>query len=221
MLVGIAAGMGLTAAVKRRAEFIFLFAWLFVMLLPAVFGWQGMSHALRAIGAIPPVFLLTAVGADWVQQRLELRPRMLIAFFVLVGATCFYEYYRYFNIWAKSADMLKMSKSYLTDIAEFLNTQPATTPRFVIVNDYGEFDPIDPGQPEHKTYTPAQTVIFLTRESPHPRVLQVGEALTQTFPSGSLIVPLLEDPRLFPALRSAGIQLTEERHDGFVAARVK
>jgi hypothetical protein len=205
---------------KRRAAHAFLLLWLVLMLLPAVIGWEGM-HAIRTIGAIPAVFLLTAVGADTVFQRIRQHRVWLPLFLVFTLGGALFEYYRYFGIWANHPDTLRWSKHHLTTIAEFLNAQPASTPRFVIVNEYGEFDPIDPAQPDKKTYTPAQTVIFLTREHPHPKLLLMHESLTQPFPKGSLIVPLLEDARLFPALRERGIELVEERHGEFVAARVK
>ena len=63
----------LGAAVALAGRRAFLLAWITLMLLPAILAWEGGPHALRAIGPIPPVFLLTAVGADAAYPRLVSR----------------------------------------------------------------------------------------------------------------------------------------------------
>jgi hypothetical protein len=163
---------------------------------------------------------MTALGADAVLRRVDSRA-FRTAFVALVLATGFYEFYRYFAVWANSPAALERSKQSITEIGLYLNALPRETPRFVIVNDYGELDPADPGRPEKKVYTPAQTVIFLTYSHPKVNYVLVEELFTETFPQGSVIVPLAIDSRLFDALRERGVVFVEEPHEGFVAARVQ
>jgi hypothetical protein len=49
----------------------------------------------------------------------------------------------------------------------------------------------------------------------------VEDLLSKTFASGSVIVPLSPDTRIFAALRERGFQLDEEPHNNFTAARVR
>ncbi len=196
--------VGIATSLWRRS--FFLLTWLVVMLLPAILAWEGTPHALRAIGTIPAVMLLAAIGADAAWKRIGDRKALQIAFLAVVVGAGLFEYYRYFSTWANSPGMRVRSKSQLTEIGLYFNTLPADTPRFAVLNDDS---------------TAAQTVMFLTHDHPQPKYLSVEQLLETSFPAGSVIVPLSKDPRIFAALRERGIQLDEEPIRDFTAARVR
>src|SRR3989338_3976571 len=60
-----------------------LFVWLFFMSLPATLTYEGLPHALRAIGMIPPVMILVGLGAgrviswilNWLERKKERWPQ--------------------------------------------------------------------------------------------------------------------------------------------------
>ncbi|MBI4836811.1 MAG: hypothetical protein HY813_00170 [Candidatus Portnoybacteria bacterium] len=51
---------------------LFLLTWFFALLLPEILSNEGLPHALRAIGAIPPVFIFAGMGGIWLIDRLYL-----------------------------------------------------------------------------------------------------------------------------------------------------
>ncbi len=91
MLVALLFTLGLVAALihVRRSQARLLLSWFLVMLAPAVLA-SGAPHALRSVGALPPVALLSALGANWlatfVPRRLgALALPSLLALVVLAG----------------------------------------------------------------------------------------------------------------------------------------
>jgi 4-amino-4-deoxy-L-arabinose transferase-like glycosyltransferase len=217
------AGALIALAGIRRLDFRYglLVIWTLVMLLPAALAWEGMPHALRTIGAIPPVFLLVALGADAIFRRLHGRRMLKAAFLTVVLAVSFFEYYRYFGIWLNHPATAQSMFLPLAEISEYLNALPESTARFVVMNEFGSFDPIDPDHPDMKVYTPAQVLIFLTHGHPQPVYLQIHEAFETTFPKGSVIVPLQIDPGVFEGIREHGFNIVEEPHASFVAGIVQ
>lgn len=201
--IGVLFVAGVAVALWRRS--FFLLIWLIVMLLPAIFAWEGTPHALRAIGAIPAVMMLAAMGADAAWRRIGNRRIVQAAFLALAIGAGLFEYSRYFSIWANSPGMLGRSRYRLTALAEYLNTLPEDTPRFVVLNE---------------DETAVQTVIFLTREHRPPVYLSVDDLFRQTFPRGSVVAPLAPDPRIFTALRKRGIAVQEVSHIEFTTARI-
>ena len=49
---------------RYKIQYTILFVWFFSMMLPVVLTREGIPHALRAIGMIPPVMMLAALGAQ-------------------------------------------------------------------------------------------------------------------------------------------------------------
>ncbi|MBV9669323.1 MAG: glycosyltransferase family 39 protein, partial [Acidobacteriales bacterium] len=78
--------------------------WLGLLLLPEILSGDAVPHSLRAIGAIPAVFMLAGVGADSVFAACRTRwlRWAVIAVVVLSGLV---ETYRYFFVWGRSAEV--------------------------------------------------------------------------------------------------------------------
>jgi 4-amino-4-deoxy-L-arabinose transferase-like glycosyltransferase len=91
-----------------------MFAWFFVMLLPGFFS-AGAPNAMITIGVLPIVMIFSARGLLWLlnaskqyeeathpweRGRIFVAP--VLACVALLFALGFYEYHRYFNIWAPS-----------------------------------------------------------------------------------------------------------------------
>jgi hypothetical protein len=197
--------LGLGLAIAGRAP-LWIAIWLGAMVLPGALTWEGIPHALRTIGAIPPVFLLTALGADAAFGFLESRKIWQWAFLTLIAATGLFEYYRYFVVWPKPAATREAFTHNLVSIGEYLNALPDDTPRFVVVNT----DPMF-----------AQTVIFVTHGHPAAKYLSSGEALSTAFPKGSVIAPLAVDEPIFTAIRERGIEISEDRREEFTVGVVR
>ncbi|MEK7501126.1 MAG: glycosyltransferase family 39 protein, partial [Patescibacteria group bacterium] len=56
---------------KLKAVSYSLFLWWLIMLLPGFLAPEGAPHALRALGALPAVFILSALGLNFVYQKTQ------------------------------------------------------------------------------------------------------------------------------------------------------
>ncbi|MBI2582802.1 glycosyltransferase family 39 protein [Candidatus Azambacteria bacterium] len=174
--------------------------WLFVMMLPAVFTAEGLPHALRTIGTIPPAFLLAGVGASWLHEKLRIAVRsgrlskrllsiLLVGF---IAALILAEYKKYFVAWAPRPEVADAFTQRFTRIGEYLRDLPETRKKYVIVNENGVLvDGIPMGVLVDGIPMPAMTVKFLTKNDPSVTYL-LPEALPTltTVEVSSVLVPL-------------------------------
>lgn len=144
-----------------------MYAWFAVGILPAAASNEGIPHALRSILMIPPVLTFAALGAGWLYQLMrrylhggDARPRswmrwiaptVAAAFIITVGI---YGYVDYFVAWAANPNVPGAFAANYVDIGNRINTLPAGTPKYVIVNAGGV---LVRGIP-----MPAETVMFVT-----------------------------------------------------------
>ncbi len=146
-----------------------MFAWFFVMLLPGFLSTEA-PHALRVIGVIPIVMIFAARGLMWLFSASEgweavthpwegrghyqfIAP--VLAALALMGALGFYEYNRYFNVWAPSQITADAFAANYVDIANQINAQSISKKKYVVVDASTSIEAY--GLP-----ISAETVMFLT-----------------------------------------------------------
>ncbi|MDP3779098.1 MAG: glycosyltransferase family 39 protein [bacterium] len=152
---------------------VLLLGWLAIMSLPATLTWEGIPHALRAIGMIPPVMILAGFGCwqlsaallNWFERQKISYPEKIpqlsriqketkILFMALVLLIPIYTYRDYFIFWAHGTDTYFAFTTDLTHIGEFLRDKPDELTAYVVVNMNGTEVRGIP--------MPAQTVMFIT-----------------------------------------------------------
>jgi 4-amino-4-deoxy-L-arabinose transferase-like glycosyltransferase len=123
---------------KMDWKYFLLTGWFFAMLIPVVTTAEGIPHGLRAIGTIPPVFIITAVGLMWVvgwsakfvNKFWEFIPpwkqRVLsIAFHIktiaFIIALILHAYILYFVYAANTPENYYAFRSDLTPVSQYLN----------------------------------------------------------------------------------------------------
>ncbi|TSC78161.1 MAG: hypothetical protein G01um101429_908 [Parcubacteria group bacterium Gr01-1014_29] len=142
---------------RQRMHMLVLLAWLLFMSLPATLTREGLPHALRSIGMIPPIMLLAGLGAHtsylYVAKRAGEKKAtvLLMLTLILIPPSA---YYVYFSLWANSD---ATHRSFSTDVyrmgAHINGLSPETT-KFVVT---------ELAWPELRAVgTPAQTIMFLT-----------------------------------------------------------
>ncbi|OHA07282.1 MAG: hypothetical protein A3B34_00740 [Candidatus Sungbacteria bacterium RIFCSPLOWO2_01_FULL_54_21] len=147
--------------------------WALGLMLPAVLTREGIPHALRTIGMIPPLFLLAGVGADgvrlgitsWIdkekakwpqyeRQLGRLRYELLFLFVLALLVVPFVTYRAYFLHWSNHPKTYEAFDTSNYHMAQYLAALPKDVKKYVIVNARG----VDVrGIP-----MPAQTVMFVT-----------------------------------------------------------
>jgi len=225
LLVGIAFLAGLFVLLKSNLNsssklskfdsnniFLFLLLWLAFMLLPGVLTSEGIPHALRTIGVIPAVMIISAVGTvavyDWLKPRLSkiMLGAITVVFIVAVIAQ---GYWQYFVAWAQNPNVQGAFTTRYVNVANLAVSFPADYQTVIIVNENGVPVPYPNGIP-----MPAQTVIFAetahcyesgcligkTWYSPHSTYLK-PEQLDQIVPGRkTVIIPMKDDSAIFGKL---------------------
>jgi hypothetical protein len=173
----------------RQPLYPFLLLWLGVMLLPTILS-NEPGHPLRAIGAITPVILLTAVGlgaaAEWVGRRCQ-RPRLawVVVMTAVLLFTGFTTYRDYFRVWGRLPETVKAFHTPYERIAERLLAleKPAfitaevfdfPTTQFALQAKLGEIDELTALPPEETAATLYPT--YLCRLKPDMVLLNNKEA---------------------------------------------
>src|SRR3989344_5167584 len=152
-----------------------MFSWFFIMLLPGFLSTEA-PHALRTLGVLPIIMLFAAKGIWWIFDKLndwyELSDRheaagiygrghhpethavVALTLVIFLGAIGFYEYWRYFNDWARANETAEAFNQNYTEIANRINSLSVKTKKYLVVN--------ASGVAVNGIPVPAQTVMFLT-----------------------------------------------------------
>ncbi len=142
--------------------FYFLFFSFFIMLLPGVLSFEGIPHALRVIGAVPPVFIFAGLGGyqlyNFLNKKLKNKKFLIVFCFLFLTFLTFSEFNKYFSHWAKNPNVKGAFSSDLAEIGNYLNSLPDNVQKYVIVNLSGVPVPLWQGLP-----MPAQTPMFIER----------------------------------------------------------
>lgn len=175
--VGILFLIGLAISIKKclislrdknwllAISFWLLVGWWFIMLLPGILTIEGIPHSLRIIGAMPPTFILAAVGANFlyskIRQHVKVKPKSLMkiglvaCLLILIASFTFGQYWRYFRLWGENPEVKGAFSSDSVKIGNYLNSLPQTTKKYVIVN--------LPGILVQGIPMPSQTIEFIER----------------------------------------------------------
>ena len=144
--------------------YLTLIGWWLTLLLPGALTAEGIPHSLRCIGAIPPVFIFAALGANFIYQIIKprLKVKFLIRVLIIAGfiLLAFFftlaQYQRYFIAWGENAEVKGAFTQRYNEIGRILNSLPKDTQKYVIVNEPGVPVPLPCGIP-----MPAQTIMFM------------------------------------------------------------
>lgn len=138
---------------ERSSVPVLLLGWLIIMSIPATLTWEGLPHALRSIGMIPPVMILSAFGCwrltrallDWFERqksrfpektrqlaRLQKETKILVMFLLLFVPISSYQHY--FNLWANNPNTYGAFATDLSHIGQYLRDKPADVTSYVVVN---------------------------------------------------------------------------------------
>lgn len=148
-------------------------AWLFFMSLPATLTREGLPHALRSIGLIPPVMILSGFGAWWIYQKIQellerqkqkwpayigqperIKKEVLILSLLVLLLIPVMTYRNYFARWASNKNTYFSFSTDVWHLGQYLNALPQDTKKYIVVN--------QAGTDVHGIPMPAQTVMFAT-----------------------------------------------------------
>lgn len=123
---------------------LLLFAWFVLILAPSYLTAEGLPHALRSIGAIPPVMVWSGIGAWWLYEKIRAsqilnistRNIQILSFIILI-LMGFHEFKKYFYDWGKNPEVRGSFSQNLVDVGNFIRNLPQNTHVYVLVNEGG------------------------------------------------------------------------------------
>jgi hypothetical protein len=150
-----------------RFEYLILFGWLILAMLPVVVSDEGIPHALRSILMLVPLMTIAAGGGIWLWERTSraLTPASRKMILSLFFALLFLEaWHTYFILWAKNPNVAGAFSADYVAIARDIRSLPQDEPKYVLIEaGGGTVRQTDPFSGEvHEIPIPAQTVMYLT-----------------------------------------------------------
>lgn len=161
------------ASTEEKINYAAIFMWLGAMALPAALTREGLPHALRSIGMIPPVMILAGYGAwitlekilEWIERQKtkvpersaqlgRIRYETIILFLAILITIPWVTYRDYFVRWAYNPETYFAFSTDLLNLGNFLAHLPRDTNKYVVAN--------LPGVDVRGIPMPAQTVMFVT-----------------------------------------------------------
>lgn len=117
----------------------FLLVWFFLLLTPEFMTAEGNPHALRAIGTLPVVFIISALGFEYIFKKSEKNSVFwkkfisifLISIFLIIGI---FNSLKYHFFWAKTLSTAESFNKNITDISKYLNTLPKNQEKYIITS---------------------------------------------------------------------------------------
>ena len=207
-----------------------MLAWLFFLSLPATLTREGLPHALRAIGMIPPVMILAGVGAWkfleliflWLEKQKEkwpqyaaqlarIRREVALLFILVLLLVPVFTFRNYFVRWANNPNTYFAFSTDLLHLGQFLNNLPLETKKYVVVN--------LPGVEVRGIPMPAQTVMFVTdtfREEKRRR-----KNIQYILPSELEKITLGEDKTIIGLLKGDDREVLRPLQERFPELKVK
>ncbi|MDO8537114.1 MAG: glycosyltransferase family 39 protein, partial [bacterium] len=156
-----------------RIAYATILGWFLFMTLPATLTREGIPHALRSIGLIPPVMIMTALGAwqigalalawfeiqknKWpekLNQLNRIEREFILLFTLLLLLIPLFTFRTYFIRWSQHPETYFGFSTDLMHAGQFLNNQPSEIKKYVIVN--------RPGVMVRGFPMPAQTIMFIS-----------------------------------------------------------
>jgi len=86
-------------------RYIFLLSWFVIMLLPAIFTYEGMPHALRSIGIIPVAYIFAALGLNWLIKQIPNKKIAVAILIIFLLYPAIANYQKYFIEWANNPNV--------------------------------------------------------------------------------------------------------------------
>jgi 4-amino-4-deoxy-L-arabinose transferase-like glycosyltransferase len=188
-----------------------LILWFFFMLLPGVLTSEGIPHALRTLGVIPAVMILSAIGGiaawDWTKSRWpKIATSGILALFIVTVLG--QGYWQYFVAWAGNPNIQSAFTANfvaLGNLSAQFHDQGWQT--IVVVNENGTPVPYPNGLP-----MPAQTVKFTEAADcyrhggstsncgPYSTYLNPDQIANIAINSKTAIFPMKDDQSIFNQL---------------------
>ncbi len=115
----------------------FLLSWFFILLAPEFLTAEGNPHALRAIGALPAVFLFSGLTFQYLLKKAEkkgaaFRKNTAIIIIVILSVLGIFNAAKYHLIWVKRVETARAYERVLMNISNYIRLFPENTQKIIV-----------------------------------------------------------------------------------------
>jgi hypothetical protein len=144
-----------TENIPNRFPYILILVWMAIMALPSILTKEGLPHALRAIGMIPPAFILAGIGFEFLWKTFKERNKK-IGLIILMTSGLFIALYNggQYLVWGQKQEVKDSFEEKYTLIANYLNASSPDIKKYILVNTGGTLVNDIP--------MPSQSIMFIT-----------------------------------------------------------
>lgn len=162
---------------KHHLKYIFLLLWFFLMLVPELLTAESIPHGLRAIGVMPGIFIISALGVNFFYERAKpvLGARLLLLVLALISVfSAGYDFQLYFGISANSPDFYYAYRSDLTTVSNYLNERNLKDKTYLALDAYSV------QTPEFLTSDYQQPYIIVDPAASYKTMWKIGDQIVFT-----------------------------------------
>jgi 4-amino-4-deoxy-L-arabinose transferase-like glycosyltransferase len=150
---------------KERDEHLVIYtllvSWFFVMLIPEFMTGEGLPHALRSIGTLPAVIIISSIVFNYFIEKSQEKSRfyqkiILTMIILMLVSSSVFNFVKYHYFWAKKEKVGLSFNKNLTDMARYINSLPEEKEKFVITS----FNTIEKAPVEVLTYPHQVSFLF-------------------------------------------------------------
>ncbi len=124
---------------RKFYVYSFLLAWFFGMLSPEFLSAEGLPHALRAIGTLPPTYMIVAIPFLWTFGKIDnlknqhgFRSIVISSIFIILLFIGVSNIIKYHYFWAKNKHQAIAFESSLMNVSDYLKTLPKNKKKIII-----------------------------------------------------------------------------------------
>lgn len=117
--------------------YVFLLVWFFALLVPEFLAKEGNPHALRSIGTLPAVFIISTIPLMWILKKYHsfghsykiFTVSVLVATFVFIGIA---DPVKYFVFFANNPKQHEVFNANLRNVSDYIRTLPQGQEKFIV-----------------------------------------------------------------------------------------
>lgn len=121
---------------REMTVHVFLLSWFFIMLAPEFLTAEGLPHALRAIGTIPPIMIFSGWAISLLVERSaklrRFKKTALGIFFLLLFTIGIFNALKYHIFWASKKKTAISFERTLMEISDYLKVLPPDKQKVII-----------------------------------------------------------------------------------------
>lgn len=122
---------------EKLEVYVLLLTWFFVLLIPEFLAYEGNPHALRAIGTLPTVMIISTIPFMWILKKYNsfghgFRTFVLTASILVFGFITLSDPIKYFVFFANNPKQHEVFTANLKEVSGYIRTIPQNEEKYII-----------------------------------------------------------------------------------------